>query len=64
MAESWGNGDGLRHDEDLVSNPANNNILQVNTDTGDQGAGDGLVAVHAINKATGANARALKIAAF
>jgi len=61
MAESWGNAAASKYDQDIVSDPANNNVLQVNTDTGDQGAGDDLVAVHAINKATGANARGLKV---
>ena len=60
MAESWGNNNLGKFNEDLVSVPENENILKV-SDVNDQGGGDNKIALHTKNSSTHANARALKI---
>jgi len=57
MAESWGNGNAQKHDEDLVSNPNYHNILKVNDVNEDD---DDKIALHTINSSTDDDARALK----
>ena len=53
MAESWGNGVPAKYNEDLVSNPANHNILKVNDVNVNN---DAKIALHTINSCTKANA--------
>ena len=61
MPEVWGRpGDPSKLDQDVISDPANHNVLQVNTDVGEGGGAD-KIAIHAVNLNAGAGARALKV---
>jgi len=59
MAESWGNNNLGKFNEDLVSVPENENILKV-SDVNDQGGGDNKIALHTKNSSNAANARAFR----
>lgn len=58
---AWGNNGDQTYAQNMVSDPEENNVLRVNTDPVGEGAGDGLIAVHALNLSTGDDARALKV---